>query len=147
MTNCAAFAAIGLALLALAPSPEARAQIAGSTCIVSTTPAGATVCTPWSASYHAALTNSAVQLKAGPGQIGGVVCDATAYVEVFAKPAASVVLGTTPPLIVLHTGATPDFVLNPIGVSVPTAISIAAVSTAGGSTAPATPPNCTVFLS
>jgi hypothetical protein len=95
----------------------------------------------WSVSNQAALTNTAVAVKASVGQSGGYgfynPSAAIAYVQVFNTVSGSVTVGTTAPLYsipVPPTSAVNMEVSN--GIAHSAAISVAATTTPTGSTAP-----------
>jgi len=96
-----------------------------------------------------ALTNAAVAIKASAGQFYMLHCGnsnaAQGYVQIFNLAAGSVVLGTTVPLlsVVIAPTSTGGFALAaPMAFS--TAMSAAATTTAGGSTALGTALDCNV---
>lgn len=90
---------------------------------------------------NAALTNSAVNIKPASGSVNGWYLfnpnTTVNYVDIFNSLAANVNLGTTVPIFSLglpaNSGA--NFIIEP-GLPFSTAISVAGVTTAGGSTAP-----------
>ena len=99
----------------------------------------------------AALTNTAIAVKASAGQVYSAQCtnnDAThvAYIQIFDVAAASVTMGTTAPkkFVGIPPGQNAGFTFSMVGVQHATAISAGAASTATGGTAPTTAIDCTV---
>lgn len=99
----------------------------------------------------AALTNTAIAVKASAGQVFSGQCsnsDTThwAYLQIFNVAAASVTMGTTPPadFVGIPPGANAGFALSLVGEQYSTAISAGAASTSTGGTAPTTALDCTV---
>lgn len=99
----------------------------------------------------AALSNTAVAVKASAGQVFRVQCynpdaSAKAYIQIFNVAAASVTMGSTAPndFIGVAAGTSAGFTRNLVGDQYSTAISAGAASTATGGTAPTTALDCTV---
>lgn len=104
----------------------------------------------WSFNYQSALAATKVQIKATAGTFGGYIMltnpnTAETYLQVFNKASASVTVGTTAPDFVLRipglatasgTGVAANLELVN-GVAMSTGITVAATTTATGSTAPA----------
>lgn len=89
------------------------------------------------------LSNAAQAVKASAGQVYayfGYNPNSTAYyIHFYNVAAASVVVGTTNPLFTLTVPATGGLNLAlPSGIAFDTAIAVAATTTAGGNSAPAT---------
>jgi hypothetical protein len=97
----------------------------------------------WSVNSQTALSNTKVAVKASAGTFGGYMIynpnAAAIYVQVFDVASGSVTLGSTTPTYVVTippaAGANVEFTL---GVNHATAITLAATTTATGSTAPST---------
>lgn len=103
----------------------------------------------WSFSYQSALTNSVVQIKGTAATFGGYINlfnpnTATTYIQVFNKTSANVTLGVTAPDFVVTlpgiasasgTGSDRNLEMTH-GIALSTAYSVAATTTASGSTAP-----------
>lgn len=103
----------------------------------------------WSFSYQSALTNSATQIKGSAGTFGGYLWlynpnTAVTYIQVFNKASASVTLGVTAPDYVIAlpgiasasaTGSAANMEMVH-GIAMGTGITVAATTTASGSTAP-----------
>ncbi len=104
----------------------------------------------WTPLKLAALTNTAVAIKASGGWLGKLYCwnpNATvAYIQVYNVAAGSVTVGTTAALQSYGIPPTNSagFVMNAVGDEYGTAISAAATTTAGGGTAPGTAVDCNV---
>jgi len=89
-----------------------------------------------------ALTNSAQSVKGSAGKLGGWYIynpnSSATYVIIYNTASGSVTVGTTNPKMVLCIPATSAANLNmEAGITFDTAISVAATTTGGGSTAPA----------
>jgi hypothetical protein len=102
--------------------------------------ANATV-TGASISYQSALTNTKVAVKASAGNLYGYHIynpnTSVVYIQIFNLASASVTLGTTTPTMVLVVPANGWLELMfPVPISFGTAITLAATTTASGSTAP-----------
>lgn len=99
---------------------------------------------------YTALTNGAQAIKAAAGQVYGWhihnPSNATAYVLFYNVAAASVTVGTTTALFLLSipTLGMSDVMLTK-GIPFDTAIAIAAATTGGGNSAPATALEATIF--
>jgi hypothetical protein len=104
----------------------------------------------WTPLKLAALSNTAVAIKASAGQLGKVYCsnaDAThwAYFQVFNVASGSVTVGTTASVPYgIPPASSSGFTMGPVGDQYSTAISAAATSTATNGTAPTTAIDCTV---
>lgn len=90
-------------------------------------------------------------LKSSAGQLGTIQCynpnSSQVYIQFF-NASTGIVIGTTIPLLSVAIGPTSTGGLalaNP-GINFSTAISIVATTTATGSTAPATAPDCNVVI-
>ena len=88
-----------------------------------------------------ALTNTAQAVSAGPARIYGYwltnVDTVANFISVYNVPAASVTVGTTPPLFQLSPGAGVSANLSlEHGIEFSRACSVAATTTAGGNSAP-----------
>ena len=99
---------------------------------------------------YTALTNTAQVLKASAGQVYGWYIynpnSSATYVMIYNIAAASVTVGTSTAAMVLCIPATAGAnVLSTMGIEFSTAISIAAATTGGGNTAPATALEATIF--
>jgi len=99
----------------------------------------------------AALTNTAIAVKAAAGQVYSAQCsnsDAThwAYIQIFNVAAASVTMGTTAPtkFVGIPPASNAGFTFSLVGDQYSTAISAGAASTSTGGTAPTTAIDCTV---
>lgn len=97
----------------------------------------------WSVNSQTGLTNTKVAVKASAGLFGGYMIfnpnSSVIYVQVFDVASASVTLGTTTPTYVIPIPATAGANLEiRNGVTHSTAITLAATTTATGSTAPST---------
>ena len=96
-----------------------------------------------------ALTNTVVAVNPGYTNFSYMQCynpaAAASYVQVFNATPANVTLGTTAPAIIIPMGtlATASFAFADQGLTLPVAMSVAATTTATGSTAPATAITCT----
>lgn len=104
----------------------------------------------WSFSYQSALSNTATQIKGSAGTLGGWLWlynpnTAVTFIQVFNKASASVTLGTTAPDFVIAlpgiasasaTGSAANWE-SVHGIAMGTGITVAATTTASGSTAPA----------
>lgn len=100
----------------------------------------------WSPYKASALTNSAVTVKASAGNLGGYHClnaaAAITYIQIF-DTSGAVTLGTTTPVLSFGLPASGAGNLEfSNGVNFANAIKVAATTTAGGSTAPATAMDC-----
>lgn len=100
-----------------------------------------------STARNAALSNTAVAVKASDGKVHGHNLfnpgTALAYVHYYDVAAASVVVGTTTPKLSIALPSTSSAsvgteLFSEIGITFATAISIAASTTPGGGTAPGT---------
>ena len=97
----------------------------------------------------AALTNTVTAINPGYTNFSFMECynpaAAATYVQVFNAVPGNVTLGTTPPATVISmaTLASRGFAFSDNGLSFPVAMSVAATTTATGSTAPATALTCT----
>lgn len=104
----------------------------------------------WTPLKLAALTNTAVAIKASAGQLAKLYCynpNATViYVQTYNVASGSVTVGTTVALQSYGIPATSSggFALSLVGDQYSTAISAAATTTAGGGTAPGTAVDCDV---
>lgn len=98
----------------------------------------------------AALTNTAVVIKASAGQLYKLYCynpnASVTYIQVYNVAAAGVTVGTTAALQSYGIPATSSsgFTHSLVGDQYGTAISAAATTTAGGGTAPGTAVDCNV---
>lgn len=104
----------------------------------------------WSFNYQSALSSTKAQIKGSAGTFGGYIMltnpnTAETYVQVFNKASANVTVGTTAPDFVLRipglasasgTGIASNLELVN-GLAMSTGITVAATTTATGSTAPA----------
>lgn len=104
----------------------------------------------WSFNYQSALSSTKQQIKGSAGTFGGYIMltnpnTAETYIQVFNKASASVTVGTTAPDFVLRipglatasgTGVAANLELVN-GVAMSTGITVAATTTATGSSAPA----------
>lgn len=136
---------------------NAGSNLVGKVGIDQTTPGTTNAVTPvpasnsgWSFSYQSALTNSTAQIKGSAGTFGGWAMlfnpnTATTYIQVFNKASASVTLGSTVPDFVIPlpgiasasaTGLAANWE-SVHGIAMSTGITVAATTTASGSTAPA----------
>ena len=103
--------------------------------------------TGWTPVVKAALTNSAVSVKASAGSLGVTHCDngnsATVYVEYFNT--SSVTLGTTAPawFVAIPAGGGGEGFTSGLNLG-GSAIYVAVVTAYNGSTAPATTLNCSI---
>lgn len=100
-------------------------------------------------SLSCAALNATVQaIKTSAGQLGKVQCDnnnaAWTYIQIFNATTGNVTLGTTAPagIVPLAPSLSGGFALSLVGDQYSTAISVAATTTATGSTAPGTAINC-----
>lgn len=97
----------------------------------------------WSVNSQTALSNAKVAIKASAGTLGGYMFynpnAAVTYMQVFDATSGSVTVGTTTPTYVIPlppaSGANIEFTL---GIGHTTAITVAATTTATGSSAPGT---------
>lgn len=103
----------------------------------------------WTLKTLAALTNTAIAVKASAGQVGDYACtntDAThwAYIQIFNLAAASVTMGSTAPadFLGIPPGQTAGISKNLVGWQYGVAISAGAASTSTGGTAPTTAIDC-----
>ena len=95
----------------------------------------------WNVNSQTALSNTKAAVKASGGTLGGYMLynpnAAVTYVQVFDAASANVTVGTTTPTYVIPlppaSGANIEFTL---GISHATAITVAATTTATGSSAP-----------
>lgn len=97
----------------------------------------------WSVNSQTALTNSKVAVKASAGNFGGYMVynpnSSVSYVQIFDVASGSVTLGTTAPTYVIPLPATAAANVEfTAGINHATAITLAATTTATGSTAPST---------
>jgi hypothetical protein len=99
----------------------------------------------------AALSNTAIAVKASAGQVYSAQCtnsDAThfAFIQIFNVAAASVTMGTTAPakFVGIPPASNAGFTFSLVGNQYATAISAGAATTATGGTAPTTAIDCTV---
>lgn len=104
----------------------------------------------WSFNYQASLSSTKAQIKATAGTFGGFINlynpnTTVTYIQVFNKASASVTVGTTAPDFVITlagvatasaTGSDRNLEIT-CGLAMSTGITIAATTTATGSTAPA----------
>lgn len=105
----------------------------------------------WTTSLKNALSTTVSSVKASAGLLGGFYCynpaAAVTYVQIFNVATGSVTLGTTTPALSFGIpaggGGVHEFVNGLGGFS--TAISVAATTTATGSSAPATAIDCNFF--
>jgi hypothetical protein len=102
----------------------------------------------WTPLRSSALSTTVVSVKSSAGQLGELLCynpnSSAVYVQIFNVASGSVTLGSTSPVLSIpiapqSTGGLP--LANP-GINFSTAISIAATTTATGSTAASTAPDC-----
>jgi hypothetical protein len=103
----------------------------------------------WSFSYQSALSSTKQQIKGSAGTFGGFINlfnpnTATTYIQVFNKASGSVTVGTTTPDFVITlpgiasasgTGSDRNLEIT-CGLAMSTGITVAATTTATGSTAP-----------
>jgi hypothetical protein len=126
--------------IALAPLSALAQSIINSGPVVSQT--------GFSAYLANATTNTVRSVKTSPGVLAFVQCysgnASVTYLQVFALPSTSVTLGTTTPAMSFAIGPTSTVTefMSPIGILMPGGISIAATTTATGSTAPASAIDC-----
>jgi len=97
----------------------------------------------WSVSSQTALTNTAVSVKASAGQLGGYMFfnpnSSVEYIQVFNVASGSVTLGaTTPTYVIPIPAAAAANIEFANGIAHSTAITVAATTTATGSSAPTT---------
>lgn len=97
----------------------------------------------YSPNFQSALSTTVQSVKAGAGKLGGWYIynpnASVAYVQIFNVASGSVTLGTTTPTLSLGIPASSAAnLMNGEGIDFSTAISIAATTTATGSTAPGT---------
>jgi hypothetical protein len=110
----------------------------------------APVANGWTPLLENGLTTTVKSVKSSGGQLGMLQCynpnSTQAYVQVFNVASGSVTLGTTTPLqsYAIAPSSTGGLAMSSVGVQFSTAISIAATTTAIGSTAPATAIDCNV---
>ena len=96
-----------------------------------------------------ALTNTVVAVNPGYTNFSYMQCynpaAAASYVQVFNAIPGNVTLGTTVPAIIIPMGTlqATNFAFADQGLTLPVAMSVAATTTATGSTAPATAVTCT----
>lgn len=97
-----------------------------------------------------ALSTTVTSVKSSAGQLFMLQCGnvntSEEYVQIFNVASGSVTLGTTAPTLSVPIAATATggFAFSMIGVQFSTAISVAATTTATGSTAPSTALDCNV---
>jgi hypothetical protein len=100
----------------------------------------------WTPKLLNGLSTTVVQIKASAGQLALVQCynPNTSQIYVQLLDSASPTLGTTTPVasIPVAPGSTGGFTLSGVGVQFANAIQVAATTTATGSTAPTTAPDC-----
>lgn len=95
-----------------------------------------------------ALSTTVITVKPGSGALSLLQCynpnSSQIYVQLFNLLKAAVTLGTTVPLLSIPIAATSTggFALSPAGIIFTGAISAAATTTATGSSAPLTAPDC-----
>ena len=95
-----------------------------------------------------ALSTTVIAIKPGAGALSLLQCynpnSSQIYVQLFNLPKASVTLGTTTPILSVPIAptSTGGFALSPSGLVFTGAISAAATTTATGSSAPSTAPDC-----
>jgi len=97
----------------------------------------------WSVNSQTGLTNTKVAVKASAGTFGGYMIynpnSSAAYIQIFDVASASVTLGSTTPTYVITIPATAGANLEMTnGINHATAITLAATTSATGSTAPST---------
>jgi hypothetical protein len=99
------------------------------------------------------LTTTVKQIKATGGIVSGVHCynpnSSQIYVQLFNAIPANVTLGTTKPIVFIPVAAasTGGWSISPLALGgFPTAISAAAATTAEGSGAPSTAPDCDIYF-
>lgn len=102
----------------------------------------------WLSAGKTAITNTAVTVKGAPGKLGSVFCDnnnaAWSYLQFFNS--SSVTVGTTANVgfLPLAPNLATTFVFADVGIFFSSSIKVAASTTPGGGTAPATNTlNCT----
>lgn len=112
--------------------------------------------TGWSFNYQSALSSTKVQIKGSAGTFGGYLWlynpnTAVTYIQVFNKTSANVTVGTTAPDFVIAlpgvasasaTGSAANMEMV-MGIAMSTGITVAATTTASGSTAPSNALTCT----
>jgi hypothetical protein len=102
----------------------------------------------WTPQILNALSSNKTQVKASTGQAGMLQCynpnTNQMYVQIFGLPSASVTVGTTPPTlsIPIPPSGTGGWTLSNPGVNFASGITVAATTTATGSTAPGTALDC-----
>lgn len=102
----------------------------------------------WTAKLLNALSTTVTSVKSSAGELGLMQCynpnTSQVYIQVFNVASGSVTLGTTTPLLSIPIGpsATGGFAMPNPGMNFSTAISVAATTTATGSTAPSTATDC-----
>lgn len=102
----------------------------------------------WTPKLLNALTNTAVAVKTGAAQVGGLQCynpnSAQVYVQVYNIASGSVTVGTSTPTLSIPIGptATGGLTLSVVGFQFSTAVAVAATTTATGGTAPSTAIDC-----
>lgn len=106
----------------------------------------------FSSSTQAALSTTVKQVKATGGIVSIVHCwnpnSTPIFVQIFNALPANVTLGTTPPIAFVPIAATSTggWSISPLALgSLRTAISVAATTTATGSGAPSTAPDCDIY--
>lgn len=119
-----------------------------SAAIIGAVTASASSTNGWTPKLLNALTNTAVAIKTGAGQLGMLQCwnpNATVqYVQIYNIASGSVTVGTSTPLesIPIAPTSTGGFVNNFPGQQFGTAMAIAATTTATGASAPGTALDC-----
>lgn len=104
----------------------------------------------WTPYVNGALSNTAQSVKSSAGQVGGYIVNnpntVTCYVQVYNTASGSVAVGTTVATwnIPVPPTSTANLSIDG-GVAHGTAISVAATTTATGSTAPGTPLDVSIF--
>lgn len=105
----------------------------------------------WTGKLLNALSTTVVQVKASAGQVGEIYCMnpstvSNAYIQVFNVVSASVSLGSTTPLLAygIPASSASGKTLSLVGTQFGTAISVAATTTATGSSAPQTALDCNI---
>jgi hypothetical protein len=104
----------------------------------------------WTPQRLSALSTTIVSIKSSAGQLGMLQCynpnSSQAYIQVFNVASGSVTLGSTTPILSIAIAplSTGGFVLANPGINFSTAISAASTTTATGSTANSTAPDCNV---
>ena len=102
----------------------------------------------WTPKLLNALSTTVVSIKSSAGQLGMLQCynpnSTQAYIQIFNIASGSVSLGSSTPLQSIPIGPTNTggFTLSLVGLQFSTAISVAATTTATGSSAPSTAIDC-----